>query len=1318
MAIEVTCPNGHSLKVAEKFAGKKAKCPKCSATIEIPETVEEFVDLDSMQDSGGLQSFGFPELGGLPAVDPLQGVPTSGDGNTAAFWNDASMQSAPMQSMPNQATPSYVAPSQKPVTNASAASSDSSTLVPSILVGVAAGALFFLLSAGGYLLLRSFGGKEEVGIKNPPPIASPPAITQSTPPVKEPVQATAPPSSASIPPSEKPVDKPPVATPKIEYGLAKFNTRKNMEGFLLPNANWGAAYDEESGRLAITDDSKGLVIYDIHEVLSGKYEPLKIIETFQPINAVCFKKYQDKKYFIYCEKETDKALFINAETFEKGPTLQLDTIHQVIDLETSNAPNDPMLYFSFDKHPDDRSGKGNLSRIDIDSKSVDRVLLRDVNEFRLIPETEYLALRTSHETVLGKWSDLLQFHADPRSGRGDKFNPLSVFQSYGRIAPLGNYLWIGGTGYTPAIVSSRRSYGAVLSSGFQPMARFRTVPWLFGSNESGYCFGSEVDGAIMKSIPFPKDWIGELEKRPQDISKLEKDYRNRSMAKSYFSVFRRDFADDKRKLAISVLSHHLVIIPLAPLELPEEKTLRPSQRLPEVVEPGKLVDTDLLGDQKDVDLELVMNSDFLPSNSISVFGNTPSEASCTLQTPLSPGETEFQLRGDESIDVSKFPLFARIGNEVVKVTGKKKGKFVSERSRDLYHSQTSQVEFLNEKGEPLNSTRPASGLVCSLRASVDPNQTLIIVNPGIELDHRPLPFTIQIGEEKMLVTSFGEEVSRWNVVRSIEANHDVTEPIYIMEKETASLPKLENGHLTWVPTASQMGFLNIRVQAMRGGVRTDWIFPVEVASPVQMLELPMDVDGIAPEANGSLVAVWSSVKIGDGKNPNVGIELNDRSVLGIYDTSKKQMIHQAECDGRILGAIIHTTGLYALCGLKGKDGKPANKICRYDLESLKLIDSVPTKATTTSGLDILADKFLVNKLPPLDPNRPREVFTQAAIEIPGMKPSSLQERTAYYALYGRVKNGWVIDGVLWSEDLKDRKLLLYPHRLMVTQDGFVVKQDVVSSVADGDSVVRMGFSAGYAMRDFPILINDANSNELKLELHGMYGKSELKVQLADRASMGGDREKWIPRRGGSDGYSIWENKNSLFLHQNEGLWIIPKELVSSAAPPTFEFEPHQSKFMIEAGKETNVIYSAPGAKTFELRVWLNRKPVPWLDFGDEDQQNASCILQSTSEDGSFELTIDSEAVAKAALGQMPSMDGGLQDLQKKITAYVKERSDYVKQLTGQPLRSLPAVATAVVTATHENGTSKAYLVHNYIVEVPLNDLKKILKDGTLNKKGK
>lgn len=48
MSIDVTCPNGHSFKVKDKYAGKRGLCPLCEdrVAVTVPDILSEEVILD------------------------------------------------------------------------------------------------------------------------------------------------------------------------------------------------------------------------------------------------------------------------------------------------------------------------------------------------------------------------------------------------------------------------------------------------------------------------------------------------------------------------------------------------------------------------------------------------------------------------------------------------------------------------------------------------------------------------------------------------------------------------------------------------------------------------------------------------------------------------------------------------------------------------------------------------------------------------------------------------------------------------------------------------------------------------------------------------------------------------------------------------------------------------------------------------------------------------------------------------------------------------------------------------------------------------
>jgi hypothetical protein len=93
MLIRVKCPNGHTLKVDDRHAGKKGACPKCKALVTVPEPQQEEQledDIVAMLSGPGLLSPGRSryaadraELPERPAIDDDDNV-LGGENQSAA----------------------------------------------------------------------------------------------------------------------------------------------------------------------------------------------------------------------------------------------------------------------------------------------------------------------------------------------------------------------------------------------------------------------------------------------------------------------------------------------------------------------------------------------------------------------------------------------------------------------------------------------------------------------------------------------------------------------------------------------------------------------------------------------------------------------------------------------------------------------------------------------------------------------------------------------------------------------------------------------------------------------------------------------------------------------------------------------------------------------------------------------------------------------------------------------------------------------------------------------------------------------------------
>ncbi|MBX7166339.1 MAG: zinc ribbon domain-containing protein [Pirellulales bacterium] len=77
MSIQVTCPNGHVLKVKDKYAGQTGLCPRCQARIYVPEPAAAPLSEDAIVDLLGPPSR--VDLDAMPVHQESRHLSDSGD---------------------------------------------------------------------------------------------------------------------------------------------------------------------------------------------------------------------------------------------------------------------------------------------------------------------------------------------------------------------------------------------------------------------------------------------------------------------------------------------------------------------------------------------------------------------------------------------------------------------------------------------------------------------------------------------------------------------------------------------------------------------------------------------------------------------------------------------------------------------------------------------------------------------------------------------------------------------------------------------------------------------------------------------------------------------------------------------------------------------------------------------------------------------------------------------------------------------------------------------------------------------------------------
>ncbi len=90
-----------------------------------------------------------------------------------------------------------------------------------------------------------------------------------------------------------------------------------LEVFKLPGKTWAADYDRTSGRLAVTNDEVGIVVYDIDETAGGRAGPVGALPTEGLPTAVCFKPISQRRLLVAAGNKRPKAEVFDADNLRK-----------------------------------------------------------------------------------------------------------------------------------------------------------------------------------------------------------------------------------------------------------------------------------------------------------------------------------------------------------------------------------------------------------------------------------------------------------------------------------------------------------------------------------------------------------------------------------------------------------------------------------------------------------------------------------------------------------------------------------------------------------------------------------------------------------------------------------------------------------------------------------------------------------------------------------------------------------------------------------------------------------------------------------------
>ena len=167
---------------------------------------------------------------------------------------------------------------------------------------------------------------------------------------------------------------------------------KPYRSYQLPGESWGLAYEPVLGRIAVTNDQAGVLIYKVDDLLEGKYSPQVIAVNGIP-SGVCFKNFQTQPKFIVSKINSPSLDVIDSNTLARNESIRLTGPSGIATITGSPWVRDPYLYCiatsSIGKAFANDDWGGRLLRLDLADKQVRLPRERFVN---MVPTEDGTAL--------------------------------------------------------------------------------------------------------------------------------------------------------------------------------------------------------------------------------------------------------------------------------------------------------------------------------------------------------------------------------------------------------------------------------------------------------------------------------------------------------------------------------------------------------------------------------------------------------------------------------------------------------------------------------------------------------------------------------------------------------------------------------------------------------------------------------------------------------------------------------------------------------------------------------------------------------------
>ncbi|TWU19175.1 hypothetical protein [Allorhodopirellula heiligendammensis] len=1110
-----------------------------------------------------------------------------------------------------------------------------------------------------------------------------------------------------------------------------FRLEGSPENHVLPTKTWSIAYDEPSGRIALTldraDGKSGVVaVYDIDNLLSGPADPIAIFATPGLPTAVTIKPWKDTRlYAVACNQSANVWLY-DVETLQSIGELSTGDPQSINiqDIGSSRDSNDPFLYFaaiqSFERHgttyKNNVVGRFDLSTMKLDSKTEPLPSGRTADE----PDSR-LEVSADGSTLFGINSSY-RYEKLPGDGTLGRLTHIHEIDRYdgSRLAsgPLG--------------IQTLASHNLCSRDLF--VTDNTGVRLLDSGKENAILLGVEKSNA--KQAIDPDGWIKIISANNYKVHATKgfkdgiakRSVSNESRAHYHPNLW--GFLDETRGLAIMATNSSIFVWSDLLDGVPQEPWLTVTSDIPAAVSIGEEISIPLkTPSEADVTYELIDQSPYFveekneTDSHIQVsyrdsltFGPFPTysipsditlrndfEIIVLLQTPdgkwtrqYTTSELTFRDFNDDGkidrTDDENNPDRKMVAIETVTANNDMSLTFepLSDAIRPSLEPRTDGLGRVYQYAR----TRPVRAAVCIVQGD-DPKEVIAITK--VATLNILVTDTIAVMRGGLNTAPRAAVPKPKPPLQNRLPRDDFREQAKFVSTQDSSIA-IVGDSLTWTPSAKQIGKLSLGIRARSGELVKDTYFGVNVklGGSHDPAALPFYVNGISFQRDSDLAVIWgndSDMEVSwqhqrKMSAPPPGIKY----MVGVYDWRRGEVLRHDEAPGEIEFAAISPSGICATL-----PNPP--RLIRFDHRTLKPIKQVPLQGQATRVV-VVADKYVAAS----------SSTTGERFELPSLKPIQPGVPTTSTLLAEEFGDGWMWEGVHWDKAMREPRLLALPIAFGVGPD-----RNVLGHVKGFEKAARLEPSG-------PVLLtlHDSRANVTGHQLP-MY-PCRLHVQREGAEVVGEvafDHENKIRkilrpalqapdpevRGGGPLAVSHGPEFSATIIDGRVrfipySLWELPEI--------GFNFQPVQSTFLLNAARPTEVQYAAPDAVKYRLRL-MSGYTTKRGDFSTEDN-NAKVLFEGESTDGSFQIAFESiqalvEAAQKiAGINDQSYRSHTLSPEQLKklnsdaLAAYRSQVTDAYRSLAGRAPRNIPVPVYAYVTAENATG-EKAALFHAYLVDV-------------------